>query len=223
MQGTADFHEQIADARLPQATGVVDDAAARDATVDRLDAHTATRDAPIRGFLCTCEGPPPRLLRRHDDLDVVEGARQEAQIREQPAARGQRVRGGLSDTFIVGTARLGLTEQEDRERRMDQQHLFDGVARFLAAITARVLSRILGTRDAPFGPVVAKRGEVGAGAGAAVGRSADGSAPSLGVTMAAASASATPRRFASSVTDRVGAAPSVRRVDCSTTKRTGIH
>ena len=33
---------------------------------------------------------------------------------------------------------------------------------FLAAITARLLSRILGALDAPFGPIVAKRGEAGA-------------------------------------------------------------
>jgi hypothetical protein len=37
------------------------------------------------------------------------------------------------------------------------------VALFLAAITARLLSRILGALDAPFGPVVPKRGEAGAG------------------------------------------------------------
>jgi hypothetical protein len=220
MQGTTDFHEQIADARLPQATGVVDDAAALDAAVDMLDAHAATREASIRGFLRAREGPPPRLLRRHDDRDVVEGERQEAQILEQPAARGQRVRGGISDALIVGTARIGLTEREDRECRIEQQDIFDGVALFLAAITARLLSRILGAFDAPLGPIVAKRGEEGAGAGAAVGRSADGSAPSIGATMAAASASATPRRCASSVTDRVGASPSVRSVDRSTTKRT---
>jgi hypothetical protein len=51
MQPTADFHEQIADACLPQTTGVVDDAAALDAAVDMLDAHTPTGDPPIRGFL----------------------------------------------------------------------------------------------------------------------------------------------------------------------------
>ncbi len=38
MQRPADFHDQIADARLPQAARVVDDAAALDAAVDVRDA-----------------------------------------------------------------------------------------------------------------------------------------------------------------------------------------
>ena len=82
MQGTADFHEQIADARLPQAAGVVDDAAALDAAVDVLDAHATVRDTPIRRFLRAREGPAPRLPRRHDDVDPVERKRQEAEILE---------------------------------------------------------------------------------------------------------------------------------------------
>ena len=36
MQRTADFHEQIADARLPEAAGVMNDAAALDAAIDVL-------------------------------------------------------------------------------------------------------------------------------------------------------------------------------------------
>jgi hypothetical protein len=72
MQGTADFHHQIADARLAEAVGVVDDTTALDATVDVLDTHTTARYAPIGSFLCPCERPAPRLLGGHDDLDVVE-------------------------------------------------------------------------------------------------------------------------------------------------------
>ena len=86
------------------------------------------------------------------------------------------------------------------------------MALFLAAITARLLSRILGALDAPFGAVVAERGEAGT-ATAAVGRSDGGDDdPSVGSTTAAASASATPRRWANSVKARVGASPNVRSV-----------
>jgi hypothetical protein len=63
MQGTADFHHQIADARLPQSTRVMDDAAALDAAVDVLDAHAPAGDAAIRGFLGAREGPAPGLPR----------------------------------------------------------------------------------------------------------------------------------------------------------------
>ena len=214
MQPTADFHDQIADPRLPEAADVVDDATALDTTVDVLDAHAPTSDAPIRGLLRTCELPSSWLPGRHDDLHPVKREGQETQILEQPAARRQGVWGGIGNAFIVGTAHIGFTQEENREQRIDQQHVFDRVALFLAAITPRLLSRILGAREAPLGPIVAKRGEVGADAGIAVGRSAVGS------SVAAASASATPRRWANSVTDRVGASPSVRSVTRSTTKRT---
>ena len=220
MQRTADFHDQIADARLPQTAGVVDDAAALDTAVDVLDVHAATRDAPIRGFLRAREGAASRLPGRHDDLDLVECERQEAEILEQPTARGQGVGGRIGNPLIMGTARVGLAQKADCERGVDQQHVFYRVVLFLAAITARLLSRILGALDAPFGAIVAKRGEPGAGVGAAAGRSDGGGDPSVGTTMAAASASATPRRFANPVKDRVGASPSARSVARSTTKRT---
>jgi len=93
MQRTADFHDQVADARLPEAAGVVDHAAALDAAVDVLDAHAATRDASIGGFLAAREGSASWLAGRHDDLDVVERARQAAQILEQPTARGSGIGG----------------------------------------------------------------------------------------------------------------------------------
>ena len=218
MQRTTDFHDEITDARLPEAADVVHDAAALDAAVDVLDAHTATRDAPIRGFLRAREGPAPWLPRRHDHLHLVERARQEAEILEQPTARGQGVRGGIGNPLIVGTARVGLTQQEDHERGIDQEHVFDRVVLFLAAIIARLLSWILGALNAPFGAIVAKRGEVGASA--AVGGSDALSGSSVGLTMAVASASVTPRRLASSVTDRVGASPSARSVARRTTRST---
>jgi hypothetical protein len=220
MQCTADFHEQIADARLPQAAGVVDDAAALDAAVDVLDTHTTARDAPIRRFLRARMGPAPWLPRRHDDVDPVERKRQEAEILEQAAACRQWVWGGIRNPLIVGAAGIGLTEKEDRECRIDQQDVFDRVALFLAAITARLLTWILGALDAPLGPVVPKRGEAGAEAGAAAGGPDVLGGSSVGTTSALASDSVTPRRFASSVKDRVGASPSARSVARRTTKST---
>jgi hypothetical protein len=223
MQGTTDFPEPIAEARFPEAAGIMDDAAAFDAAVDVLDAHAPAGDAPIRGFLRAREGPAPRLLGRHDHFDLRERKRQKAQILEPPAARGQRVGAGISHALIVDTARRGPTQKENRERGVDPPHVFDRVARFLAAITARLLSRILGALEAPFGAIVPTRGEGGAGTDTAVGRSdggGDTAAPSI---MAAASASATPRRVANSVKDRVGASPRPRSAARRTTKRTCLH
>jgi hypothetical protein len=108
MQCTANFHDQIADACLPQAAGIVDDAAALDTAVDVLDAPAATRDAPIRSCLRACELPSSRLAGRHDDVDLIEGKGQEAQILEQPATRWQGIRGPICNPLIVGAAGIVL-------------------------------------------------------------------------------------------------------------------
>jgi hypothetical protein len=220
MPRTADFHEQGADACLPEAAGVVDDATALDAAVDMRDAHAPAGDATIGSFLRTRESPTSWLPRRPDDLDVVQGERQEAEILEQPTPRGQRVRGHLGHPLIVDAAGLGLTQKEHGECRVDQQHGFHGMVCFLAAITARLLSRILGALDAPFGAIVAKRGAAGADAGAAASGSDVLGSASVGLTRAAASASVIPRRVATSAKDRVGASPRARSATRSTTKRT---
>src|SRR5918911_4917758 len=124
MPRTADFHDAIADSRLPQAAGVMDDATALHTAVHVLNAYTPASKAPIGGLLCACEGTPTRLLRWYDDLDLRERQRQTAQILEPPAASGQGVRGGLGHARILGAPGVGLTEQDHRQRGVDQQQVF---------------------------------------------------------------------------------------------------
>jgi hypothetical protein len=113
----------------------------------------------------------------------------------------------------MGAAGIRLTQKENGERGVAQQDVFHRMVVFLAAITARLLSRILGALDAPFGAIVSTREEAGAGVGGCSG----------GMASAGASATATPRRGASSVKDRAGVSPSVRNVACRTTNSTWIH
>src|SRR5262245_16568157 len=112
----------------------------------------------------------------------------------------------------MDAAAIGIAQKEDCEEGVDQQDIFDGVILFLAAITPRLFSRVLGADDAPLGAVMGKRGESGAGMG--VGSS------SSGVTTVAASASETPRRWARAVRERTGASPRVRRATSSAGSRT---
>jgi hypothetical protein len=119
----------------------------------------------------------------------------------------------------MGAAGIGLTQQEARECRVDQPHVLHRMVCFRAAIIARLLSRILGALDAPFGAIVPKRGAARIATAVAGGRSDGGGAPAVGATMGAASAAATPRRGANSVKDRVGASPSPRSVARSTPTR----
>jgi hypothetical protein len=113
----------------------------------------------------------------------------------------------------MDAAAIGLAQKEDRERRIDQEDIFDRVVLFLAAITLGLSNRVLGADDTPFRAVMGKRGAAGVAAMGA------GSAAS-GATTVAASATETPRRCARALRERVGASPRVRRAANSTGKRT---
>ena len=98
--------------------------------------------------------------------------------------------------------------------------MFDGVVLFLPTLTLRLCSRVLGADDAPLGAVMGTRGA----AGAAVGTATTGVASSTcGVTTVAASASATPRRWARAVRERAGASPRARSAASNAGYRTWIH
>src|SRR5678815_2095411 len=157
------------------------------------------------------------LLRRHEDLSLRERERQEAQILQQPTPSREWVGGGLSDTQIMDPAAVGVAQKEDDEERIDEQDIFDGVVLFLAAITHGLLRRVLGADDAPFGPVMGKRGEAGAAAG--IGATGAGTS-SRGTTTVAASASETPSRWARADRERAGASPRARSAASSAGKRT---
>src|SRR3989442_2259519 len=117
----------------------------------------------------------------------------------------------------MGAAAIGIAEKEDDEERIDEQDIFDGVVFFLAAITLGLFSRVLGADDAPFRPVMGKRGDAGVAAGAAA---TGAGASASGTTTVAASTSATPSRCASAASERVGASPRERRAASSTGKST---
>src|SRR5262245_13075244 len=120
----------------------------------------------------------------------------------------------------MDTAAVGIAQKEDDEERIDQEDIFDGVVLFLAAIALGLFSRVLGADDAPLGAVMGKRGA----AGAAVGTATTGAGSSAsGVTTVAASASATPRRWARAVRERAGASPRARSAASNTGNRTWIH
>src|SRR5712691_11639305 len=139
-------------------------------------------------------------LGRHEDLDLGQRKRQEAQILQQPAPRAGKGEGD--------------------EQGIHSQDIFDGVVLFLATLTVRLCSRVLGADDAPFRPVVGTRGDAGATAGTAT---TGGGSSASGVTTVAASASVTPSRWARAVRKRAGASPRVRSAARRAGRRTWIH
>ena len=84
MQRTADFHDHIADARLPQTAGVVDDAAALDTAVDMLDAQPTVVQGLVGQFLLQRQLLAAGFLGRHEDLHLGQRKGQKAEILQQP-------------------------------------------------------------------------------------------------------------------------------------------
>ena len=80
MQGTAQFHHQIADAFFPEADPVFDDAAALDATVDMLDPQPPLVERLVEPLLLPGQLFAAWLLGGHEDLHLWEREGQEAQI-----------------------------------------------------------------------------------------------------------------------------------------------
>jgi hypothetical protein len=217
MQGTAEFHHEIADTVLPQPDPVFDDATTLDAAVDMLDPQPTVVQGLVGQFLLQRQLLAAGFLGRHENLNLGERERQKAQILQQPASRRQGIRRCVGNGLIMGAAAIGVAEEEDDEQGIDEQDIFYRMVLFLAAITLFLFSRVLGADDAPFRPVMGKRGDPGVTAGA----TATGVASSAsGATTVAASASETPSRWARAVRERAGASPRVRSAASSTGKST---
>jgi hypothetical protein len=86
MQGTAEFHDQIADTFLPQADAVFDDATALHAAVDMFDPQPAVVQGLVGELLLSRQLLAAWFLGGHQDRHLGQGKRQEAQILQQSAA-----------------------------------------------------------------------------------------------------------------------------------------
>ena len=107
------------------------------------------------------------FLGRHEDLDLGQRQRQAAQILHPSAPRGPGSGRRVGHRLLMDATALSVTQEEEDEQGMHEQDMFDGVVLVLATLTVRLCSRVVGADDAPFGPVMGKRGEAGAAAGAA--------------------------------------------------------
>ena len=131
MQGTAQGHREIADALLPQADPVFDDATALDTAGHMLDPSPARVQELIGPLLLPCQLLAARFLGRHEHPDSGEREGQEAQILEQWAPRGPRIGCGLGNLFIMDAASVCLAQKEDREWGIDEQDGFHRQVKYL--------------------------------------------------------------------------------------------
>ena len=77
MQGTAELHHEIADARFPQTDAVFHDAAALDTAIDVLDPEPPLVERLVGQVLLPRELMTTGFLGRHEDLHCRERERQE--------------------------------------------------------------------------------------------------------------------------------------------------
>jgi hypothetical protein len=216
VQSTTEVHHQIADALLPQAEPVFADATALHTAVPMLDPPPAVGERLIGHALLQRSLLAAWCLGRHQDLDLGECARQEAQLLPQSTPGRSGIRSSRREALIVHTPCISCAEAEHRAGGMDSQDMFDRMVLFLAALTCGLLRRVLGADDAPFRPVMGNRGDAGAAAGTAT----RGAGSSSGTTTVAASAAEPPSRWARAVRERAGASPMVRSAASSAGKRT---
>jgi hypothetical protein len=103
---------------------------------------------------------------------------------------------------------MRVTQEEDAQRRVDQQQVFQHVPLFLAAIARFLFSRVVGAREGALGAVMTKRGAPGVGAART---------SSAGDTSSGPDDSSTPSRARKASTLRQGASPKV----CNVFRNTG--
>src|SRR4051812_23008219 len=120
----------------------------------------------------------------------------------------------------MDTAPGGFAEEEDDQHGIDQKDVLYGMVLFLAAVTLRLFSRVLGADDAPFRPVMRKRGAACPATGAAAGQATD-EGSSSGTTPSVRSE--TPSRCARAARERAGASPRARSAASKAGSRTWIH
>ena len=140
VQGTAEFHHEIADARLPQAHPAFHHATPLDADVDMLDPEPPLVEHLVGPLLLQGQLRTAWLPRRHEDRHLREREGQEAEILQQPTPSRERGGGGLSDAQIMDSAAVGVAQKEDREQGIHEQDIFDGVVFFLPAINLLYVS-----------------------------------------------------------------------------------
>jgi hypothetical protein len=69
------------------------------------------------------------VLRRHEDLHLGQREGQEAQILPQPAPGREGIGSDLGQPLVMEAASSRLTEQEDEEPSIDQEDIFDHMAK----------------------------------------------------------------------------------------------
>jgi hypothetical protein len=87
--------------------------------VDMLDPQPTLVQGLVGPLLFQGEFLAAGFLGRHEDLDLGQRERQEAQVLQQPAPCGQGIRRRVCNGLIMGAAAIGVAQKEDEKQRID--------------------------------------------------------------------------------------------------------
>ena len=136
MQSTADFCHHIANTVLKHADRVFGDATALHATIYMFDPHPTPRNLLIFSLLFFGQTATSRLFRRHDDFDPIQAKAHKPEILHQSTAAWQSIPCAIGNPLIVDAAFVGIAQEHDQERSINQQQVFDAMILFLTTIEA---------------------------------------------------------------------------------------
>ena len=158
MQPTGDFDHEIPNNGTPEANGILDHAAALDATIDVLDAYALLGYGAIVGFLRWGERATTRLFDRLVDGDPIQGKATKAQILEQVTSGGQGIGTIIGNIFVMHPPFKGRAQEDNLQGSINHQRIFQGMIFGLPTVVERLFVGVGRARNRALGRIMAKKG-----------------------------------------------------------------
>jgi hypothetical protein len=161
MQSTTCLHNGIAHPILQEADLVFHHPLTLHPTDRVFNTDSDGRDHAIMGFLRWGEFTPPWLFLRLDDRDIVKHKALESHLLIEVTPVWEGITGQLREAFVMCLAFHGLTQEADVTGRIDDEQVFDGVTRLLAAVVVLLVLWIDGVMDRSLSAIMPNRGGLG--------------------------------------------------------------
>ena len=168
MQPAGDFHDQVADPRLPVADFVLDDATPLHTAHRVLNPHFLARYALVVRFLIIGQFTSTRFLCWLLDHDVCDRKSLKSHVLIQCASLRQCVRFIIDNGLFVPLSSIRPTQKANHTGVIDEQDVLDCMTFLLATVILCLFIGVYGSLDGTFRAIMIKKGEGAAGGAGAV-------------------------------------------------------
>jgi hypothetical protein len=93
--------------------------------MDLFDAHPSPSQPPMARFLGSCQRFPTRLRRRLENVHPLSRERLTPQVLQPLTPRWQRRGRGVSETLVMDTAWMRLTQKEEAKALLIRRRFFN--------------------------------------------------------------------------------------------------